>query len=103
MLRDFDALSLYPSATWDKNSIYPRIETGYAFARDMNDELLENLNTGSFTQGCAILKTEYYNPKNLIVQHLPVKERVKKMKLIVCKTVTLQNILRRLIFKKSLK
>ena len=30
-------------------------------------------------QGGAILKIKYYNPKNLIVEHLPVKERVKKM------------------------
>ena len=28
---DCDAVSLYPSAMWDENSIYPRIETGYAF------------------------------------------------------------------------
>ena len=28
LLWDFDALSLYPSAMWDENSIYPRIETG---------------------------------------------------------------------------
>ena len=43
LLWDFDAVSLYPSAMWDKNSIYPRIETGYAFTRDMNNELVENL------------------------------------------------------------
>ena len=28
LLWDFDAVSLYPSAMWDENSIYPRIETG---------------------------------------------------------------------------
>ena len=28
LLWDFDAVSLYPSAMWDKNSIYPRVETG---------------------------------------------------------------------------
>ena len=44
LLWDFDAISLYPSAMWDENSIHPRIETGYAFTRDMNEtSLLKNL------------------------------------------------------------
>ena len=30
-------LSLYPSAMYDENSIYPKIETGYAFTPDMNE------------------------------------------------------------------
>ena len=49
LLWDFDAVSLYPSAMWDMKSIYPRIETGYAFSTDLNDELLEKFNTGIFT------------------------------------------------------
>ena len=64
---------------WDEKSIYPRIETGYAFTRDMNDELVEKFDTGDFTQGSAILKVKYYNPRLLIVQHLPVKEKEKKI------------------------
>ena len=79
LLWDFDAVSLYPSAMWDEKSIYPRYETGYAYTTDMNDELLEKFNTGNFTQGSAILKTKHYNPKNLIVQHLPIKERQKRI------------------------
>ena len=47
----------------------------------MNDELVEQFNNQTFTQGCAILKIKYYNPKNLIVQHLPVKEREKKIEI----------------------
>ena len=66
----------------DPESIYPRIETGYAFTKDMNDELVNKFNTQSFTQGSAVLKIEYYNPKNLIVQHLPIKERQKKIEII---------------------
>ena len=68
-------MSLYPSAKWDKNSFYPRIETRYVYTEDMNDELVQKVNSGNFNQGSAILKIKYYNPKNLIVQHLPVKER----------------------------
>ena len=78
LLWDFDAVSLYPSAMWGENSIYPRIETGYAYTRDMNNELVEKFNTGNFTKRSAILKIKYYNPKYLIVQHLPVKEKEKK-------------------------
>ena len=55
LLWDFDAVSLYPSALWDEKSIYPRIETGYAYTRDMNHELVEKFNTGNFIQGSAIL------------------------------------------------
>ena len=81
LLWDFDCVSLYPSAMWDKNSIYPKIETGYAFEKHMNDELVEKINNRTFTQGSAILKIKYYNPKNLIVQHLPVKEKEKKIEI----------------------
>ena len=79
LLWDFDCVSLYPSAMWDTASIYPRIETGYAFTPDMNDELVEKFNTQTFTQRSAILKIKYYNPKGLIVHHIPVKEKQKKI------------------------
>ena len=81
LIWDYDAVSLYPSAMSDPKSVYPRIETGYAFTLDMNDELVEKFNIQTFTQGCAILKIKYYNPKKLFVQHLPVKEREKKIKI----------------------
>ena len=89
LLWDFDAVSLYPSAMWDEKSIYPRIETGYAFTRDMNDELVEKFNNQTFTQGSAVLKIKYYNPRDLIVQHVPIKEKEKKLRLIVCEMVIL--------------
>ena len=66
---------------WDKSSVYPKIETGYAFTPDMNDELVEKFNYQAFTQGSAILKKKYHNPKTLIVQHLPVKEKVNKIEI----------------------
>ena len=79
LLWDFDCVRLYPSAMWDKISMYPKIETGYAFTPDMNGELVENFNNQTFTQGSAILKIKYYNQKNVIVQHLPIKEKEKKI------------------------
>ena len=45
----------------------------------MNDELVEKFNTGNFTQGSAVLKIKYYDPKNLVVQHLPFREKEKKI------------------------
>ena len=60
------------------NQYYPRIETGYPFTPDMNDEIVKKFNTQTFTQGSAILKVLCYNPKDLIFQHIPVKETVIK-------------------------
>ena len=81
MLWDFDAVSLYPSAMWDEKSIYPRIETEYAYTGDMNDEPVKKFNNQSFNQGSAILKFKHYNSKDLIVQHLPVKEKEQKIEI----------------------
>ena len=81
LLWDFDAVNLYPSAMWDEKSIYPRIETGYAFTRDMNDELVENFNNCNFNHGSAISKIKYFNPRDLVLQHLPVKEKEKKIEI----------------------
>ena len=59
LLWDFDAISLHPSNMWDEKSVYPQIDTGYAFAKDMRDELVNKLNNQTFTQGKAILKNKY--------------------------------------------
>ena len=46
----------------------------------MNDELVEKfINQILYRRKCFLNKN--YNPKNLIVQHLPVKERVNKMEI----------------------
>ena len=41
----------------------------------MNDELVKELNNQTFNKS-AILKIKYYNPPDIILQHLPVKEEV---------------------------
>ena len=67
---------------WDENSVYPKIETGFAFKPDINDVYVEAFNNRSFKQEgdeSAILTIKYYNPPDLILQHLPVKEKVKKV------------------------
>ena len=61
--------------------MYPKIETGFAFKPDMNDIYVEAFNNQTFNQDgneSVILRIKYYNPLDLIFQHLPVKEKEKK-------------------------
>ena len=63
-------------------SVYPKIETGFAFKPHMNDVYVEAFNNQSFNEDgdeSAILTIKYHNPLDLIFQHLPVKEKVKKI------------------------
>ena len=50
VMMDFDATSLYPSAMWDENSVYPKIETGVAFKPHMNNVYVETFNNQTFNQ-----------------------------------------------------
>ena len=63
LLWDYDCVSLYPSAMWDKKSVHPRIETGYAYTKDTNDNLVEKFINQTFTQGSAILKNSKLQSK----------------------------------------
>ena len=79
---NFDATSLYPSSMWEEKSVYPKIETGFAFKPHMIDVYVEAFNNQSFNEDGdepAILTIKYYNPSDLIFQHLPIKEKVEKL------------------------
>ena len=81
-MMDYDGNSLYPSPMWDENSVYPKTETGFAFKPDMNEFYVEAFENQTFNQNgndSAILGKKNYNPPNLIFQHLPVKEKFKKI------------------------
>ena len=81
-MMDFDATSLYPSAMWDENSVYPKKESGFAFKPHMNKTYVEAFNNQTFNQDgdeSAILRKKYYNPRDLIFQHLPFKEKVENV------------------------
>ena len=81
-MMDFDATSLYPFAMWDENSVYPKIESGFAFKPQISKTYVGAFNIQSFNEDSnesAILKIKYYHPPNLIFQHLPVKEKVKNI------------------------
>ena len=78
LLMAFDATSLYPRAMYDEKSINPKIETGYAFTNDMNVKLVDDFNQKSFNTS-AILKIKYYNPPDILLQHVRIKEEVNKI------------------------
>ena len=70
---------------YDGNSVYSRIETGFAFKPNMDDVYVKSFNGQTFNRDVgepAKLKTKTYNPPDLTVQHLPVKETVKKIEVI---------------------
>ena len=49
----------------DENSVYPKIETGFAFKPDMNDVHVEAFNNQTYNQDgdeSAISTIKYYNP-----------------------------------------
>ena len=81
-MTDFDAGSLYSSAMWDRNSVYPKIETGFAFKPHMNNVFVEAFTNQTFNQDgdeTATLELKSYNPPNRIFLHLPVNEKVAKI------------------------
>ena len=74
-MKDFDATTLYPSAMWDEKSVFPKIETGFAFKPHMNKSYLEAFKNQKFNQDgdeSALLRMKDYNPPDLIFQHPPV-------------------------------
>ena len=46
----YDGNSLYPSAMWDENSVYPKIETGFDFKPNMNDVYVDAFNNQTFNE-----------------------------------------------------
>ena len=46
----FDFTSSYPFSMWDKNSVYPKIENGFAFKPPMNDVYVEAFIIQTFHQ-----------------------------------------------------
>ena len=73
----FDATSLYPSAMYDENSVFIlKLKQVMLLHHDMNDKLVEEFNNQTFKEASAILKIKYYNPHDIILQHLPIKEEV---------------------------
>ena len=47
---DFVATSLYLLAMWDEKTVYPRIETGFAFKPHTNKTYVDAFNNQTFNQ-----------------------------------------------------
>ena len=79
---DFVATSLYHSATWVRNSLYPKIETGFTFKPLLNDVYIEAFINQSFNQDgneSQLLRINFYNPPNLIFQYILIRRKFKKI------------------------
>ena len=79
---DFDATSSYPTVMLDEKSVYPKIETEFAFKHHTKDVYVKSFKAQTFNEDgdeSANLKIKYYNPPNLTSQQLPVKEKVRKI------------------------
>ena len=50
------------------DGVYPKIETGYVFTKDMNESIVNQFNSGKKKFASAILKVKYYNPKDIVLQ-----------------------------------
>ena len=77
---DYDATNLYPSAMWDENSVYPKVETGFTFMPKMNIVYVEAFNNQSFNQDgdeSAILKK---NITILLILYFNTFQLDKKLK-----------------------
>ena len=80
VMMDFDATSSYPTVMMDEKSVYPKIKTGFVFKHHMKDVYVKSFKAQNFNEDgdeSANLKIKYYNPPNLMSQHLPVKEKVR--------------------------
>ena len=100
---DFGATSLYTSAMWDENSVCPKIESGFAFKPHMDKTYVDAFKNQSFNQDgkeSAFLKPKYHNLPNLILQHLPVEEKVKKIQVTRIRNGYIIDALTFLMFKK---
>ena len=76
---DFDATILCPSGLWDENSVYPKVRSGYTFRPQMNGIFVKDFENKFFYQDgndSTISKIKYYNPPNIVFQHLLVKEKI---------------------------
>ena len=59
--------------------MFPKLESRFAFKPHMNDVCVDAFNNQTINQNSnenTISKMKFYNPPNLIFQHLAVKEKI---------------------------
>ena len=75
---DCDAEGLHPTEMSDIVSVFPKFGNGYAFAKDMINELFNTIRGQSFTKNGAILAIKYCSLEDLKFQNIPVKEKIER-------------------------
>ena len=76
LLVSSDYNSLYPSAKAHPDSKRPKIETAKAIRPEDSDYLCELFNNGEWKNlnKTGFFKVKYYNPENIVFQHMSVKK-----------------------------
>ena len=72
----FDGSSLYPYAMWDEKTVYPKIESGFAFTPHMNKVYVEVFQKQTFNQDGN--ESAIFNPPNLVFQHIAINKKSSK-------------------------
>ena len=84
VMMDFDAASLYPSAGWDEKSVYPKIETGFAFKPHKKNVYVKAFNDQNFIEDgdeSAILKVKIFTIHLILYfNSYLLKRKLKKLK-----------------------
>ena len=57
---------------------YPKFENGYAFMKDLIDDLANAFSNQGFKKGNAFLRIKSCNPKDLMIQRVPIEENIGK-------------------------
>ena len=79
LLVSYDFNRLYSSAQIDINSTWPKIEIAYPLKKGLKESICSFFNSGRWNKvnRSAFLTVNYHNPKKLVFQRLPMKEKIK--------------------------
>ena len=62
------------------NQFILKRESWYAFTKDISDDIVNAFSNQFSTESIATLPTKSFNPEDILLQHLAVKEEVIKVK-----------------------
>ena len=79
LLMVFETNGFYPTSMSHKEAIHPKIESGYAFKKELNDEYVIAYRNQSFARSRTLFTIKSFNPKVVVFQHIPVKKKKKKI------------------------
>ena len=65
VFKDFVSIGFLPTAMTDEKSVCPKIETGYAFTKNMVDNLVRALNRQFLQKGGDSLRKKYVPPEDI--------------------------------------